>query len=162
MRWIHHEAVIRAGAHRRLVEFGVAAVRHLSENVFMDFMDWKETTSWSGPPRFDVNKSAVLCGAFAQHKTIRDYSNQREKQFVSFNIESELNQKTQLNPKMVFDQKGTSNFWGHIYIDLDSRKLIKGDLYEYVVVEVKSSILSDSLVFERRYVEILKIEGNSE
>lgn len=74
------------------------------------------------------------------------------------NADSRLNSKMQVTPKMVFDQDGTSNFWGHIYLDLETGKLIKGDLYEYVVVQVDGPPLPEPMrLFERRIVEIEKI-----
>jgi len=76
------------------------------------------------------------------------------------NTDSILGCKTQLNPNMAFEQKATSNFWGHIYVDLESGKLIKGDLYEYVVVQVKNPQFFQKplQLFERRLVEIWKIQ----
>lgn len=76
------------------------------------------------------------------------------------NTDSKLSCKTQLNPASVFDQEGTSNFWGHIYVDLESGKLIKGDLYEYVVVQIKNPVFFPQplRLFERRLVEIWKIQ----
>lgn len=75
------------------------------------------------------------------------------------NTDSTLGCKIQMNPNLVFDQEGTSNFWGHIYVDLESGKLIKGDLYEYVVVQIKNPVLSQPMqLFERRLVEIWKIQ----
>ena len=75
------------------------------------------------------------------------------------NTESILKTKTQVNPEIAIDMQGTSNFWGHIYIDLESGKLIQGDLYEYVVISGTSSIpmLKNMRLFERRLVEIKKI-----
>jgi len=75
------------------------------------------------------------------------------------NTDSTLGGKFHMNPKWSFDQEATSNFWGHIYVDLDSGKLIKGDLYEYVVVQIKNPALSQPMrLFERRLVEIWKIQ----
>ena len=74
------------------------------------------------------------------------------------NADSRLSSKMQVTPKMYFDQDGTSNFWGHIYVDLESGKLLKGDLYEYVLVQIKGPFLEDAMrLFERRIVEIEKI-----
>lgn len=75
------------------------------------------------------------------------------------NTESRLKSKIQVSPQMTFDMEGTSNFWGHIYIDLQTSKLIQGDLYEYVIVSGKSSLpmVGDIRVFERRLVEIRNI-----
>jgi hypothetical protein len=75
------------------------------------------------------------------------------------NTESKLKSKMQINPKISMEMEGTSNFWGHIYIDLESNKLIQGDLYEYVVVSGKSSLpmWNNMRLFERRLVEIKKI-----
>ena len=69
-----------------------------------------------------------------------------------------MSSKIEMSPKLIFDQDGTSNFWGHIFVDLESGKLIRGDLYEYVVVLIKGiPQLSLMRIFERRYVEIVKI-----
>lgn len=74
------------------------------------------------------------------------------------NADSRLSSKMQVTPKMLFDQDGTSNFWGHIYVDLTSGKLIKGDLYEYVIVQVEGPPIPEPMrLFERRIVEIEKI-----
>ena len=74
------------------------------------------------------------------------------------NADSRLNSKMQVTPKMLFDQDGTSNFWGHIYVDLESGKLLKGDLYEYVVVQIEGPPISEQMrLFERRIVTIEKI-----
>lgn len=48
--------------------------------------------------------------------------------------ESRLSNSTQITPKMIIEQEGTSNFWGHIFIDLETGSLVKGDLYEYAVI----------------------------
>lgn len=75
------------------------------------------------------------------------------------NTDSTLSCKIQMNPDWIFDQEGTSNFWGHIYVDLESGRLIKGDLYEYVVVQVKNPSLPQPMrLFERRLIEIWKIQ----
>ncbi len=76
------------------------------------------------------------------------------------NTDSTLGSKMQLNPEDVFETEGTSNFWGHLYIDLESGKLLKGDLYEYVVVQVKNPkyLAQPMRVFERRLIEIWKIQ----
>ncbi len=75
------------------------------------------------------------------------------------NTDSTLGGKFHMNPEWSFDQEATSNFWGHIYVDLESGKLIKGDLYEYVVVQVKNPALSQPMrLFERRLIEIWKIQ----
>lgn len=74
------------------------------------------------------------------------------------NAESLIKSKTQATPKMTVEQEGTSNFWGRIYIDLDTGQLVKGDLYEYVVVHVKMPGQSQPMrIFERRLVEIWHI-----
>ncbi|MGD8537513.1 MAG: hypothetical protein PVI66_02220 [Candidatus Aminicenantes bacterium] len=74
------------------------------------------------------------------------------------NADSRLSSKMQVTPKMFFDQDGTSNFWGHIYVDSETGKLIKGDLYEYVIVQIEGIPLSDPMrLFERRIIEIEKI-----
>ena len=74
------------------------------------------------------------------------------------NADSRLSSKMQVTPKMYFDQDGTSNFWGHIYVDLESGKLLKGDLYEYVLVQIEGLPLSEPMrLFERRIIEIEKI-----
>ncbi|MCK4932687.1 MAG: hypothetical protein KAT01_11005, partial [Candidatus Aminicenantes bacterium] len=71
------------------------------------------------------------------------------------NADSRLSSKMQMTPKMLFYQDGTSNFWGHIYVDLESGKLIKGDLYEYVIVQIEGLPFSAPMrLFERRLVEI--------
>jgi hypothetical protein len=74
------------------------------------------------------------------------------------NADSKLSSKMQVTPKMLLDQDGTSNFWGHIYVDMESGKLIKGDLYEYVIIQIEGPPLSEPMrLFERRIVEIEKI-----
>ncbi len=74
------------------------------------------------------------------------------------NSESKLSNTVNWNPDWTFDQKGTSNFWGHVYIDLESGKLARGDLFEYVVIEMDSKGFENPLrLFERRIVEIQKI-----
>jgi hypothetical protein len=74
------------------------------------------------------------------------------------NSESKIGNKIHWNPEWVFEQQGTSNFWGHIFVNLDSGKLVKGDLYEYVVVKMNTTGLKEPLhLFERRYIEINKI-----
>jgi hypothetical protein len=74
------------------------------------------------------------------------------------NADSRVSSKMQVTPKMKFDQDGTSNFWGHIYVDLKSGKLLKGDLYEYVLVQIEGIPLSGQMrLFERRLIEIEKI-----
>jgi hypothetical protein len=73
------------------------------------------------------------------------------------NTESKLKNKTQINPKIAMEIEGISNFWGHIYVDLESSKLIKGDLYEYVVVTGNSPLTGTIRLSERRLVEIKKI-----
>jgi len=76
------------------------------------------------------------------------------------NTDSTLSSKMQLNPEDVFETEGTSNFWGHLYVDLESGKLIKGDLYEYVVAHVKNPkyFPQPMRIFERRLIEIWKIQ----
>jgi len=74
------------------------------------------------------------------------------------NSESKLSNTVNWNPEWAFIQRGTSNFWGHVYIDLESGKLAKGDLFEYVVIEMSSKGLETPLrLFERRTIEIQKI-----
>jgi hypothetical protein len=74
------------------------------------------------------------------------------------NSESKLTNTVNWNPQWAFIQRGTSNYWGHVYIDLESGKLAKGDLFEYVVIEMESKGLENSLrLFERRIIEIQKI-----
>lgn len=74
------------------------------------------------------------------------------------NADSRLSSKMQATPKMLFDQDGTSNFWGHIYVDSETGKLIKGDLYEYVIVQIEGPPLTKPMrLFERRIIEIEKI-----
>jgi len=77
------------------------------------------------------------------------------------NADSRVSSKMQVTPKMLFDQDGTSNFWGHIYVDLESGKLLKGDLYEYVLVQIEGPPFSTPMrLFERRLIEIEKITKN--
>lgn len=77
------------------------------------------------------------------------------------NADSRLSSKMQMTPKMILKQDGTSNFWGHIFVDLESGKLIKGDLYEYVIVQIEGPPFSAPMrLFERRIVEIEKITKN--
>jgi len=74
------------------------------------------------------------------------------------NSESKISNKIRWNPEWVFKQEGTSNFWGHIFVDLDNGKLVGGDLYEYVVVKMNTPGPKEPLhLFERRYIEIEKI-----
>lgn len=74
------------------------------------------------------------------------------------NAESRIKNKTRATPKMIIEQEGTSNFWGRIFIDLDTGQLVKGDLYEYVVIHVKMPGQSQPMrLFERRLVEIWHI-----
>jgi len=74
------------------------------------------------------------------------------------NSESKLSNTVNWNPEWAFIQRGTSNFWGHVYIDLESGKLAKGDLFEYVVIEMNSKGLENPLrLFERRTIQIQKI-----
>lgn len=62
------------------------------------------------------------------------------------------------SPDWTFDQRRTSNFGGHVYIDLESSKLAKGGLFGYVVIEMESKGLENSLLlFERRIFKIQKI-----
>jgi len=71
------------------------------------------------------------------------------------NTESRISSKIQVTPKMTLEQEGTSNFWGHIYIDLETGELVKGDIYEYVVVHTTVPGQSQPMrLFERRLVEI--------
>jgi hypothetical protein len=77
------------------------------------------------------------------------------------NADSRLSSKMQMTPKMILKQDGTSNFWGRIFVDLESGKLIKGDLYEYVIVQIEGAPFSKPMrLFERRIVEIEKITKN--
>ncbi len=74
------------------------------------------------------------------------------------NTESRISNRTQVTPKMILEQEGTSNFWGHIFIDLETRELVKGDIYEYVVVHMTMPGQSQPMrLFERRLVEIWRI-----
>lgn len=74
------------------------------------------------------------------------------------NSESLIKNKTQVNPQMIMEQESTSNFWGHIYIDLETGKLLKGDLYEYVITHVKIPGQKEAMkLSERRLIEIQSI-----
>ena len=89
-----------------------------------------------------------LCMAEGKRCAVLEYNN----------AESRLSSKTQATPKMIVEQEGTTNFWGRIYIDLDTGQLVKGDLYEYVVIHVKMPGQSQPMrLFERRLVEIWHI-----
>ncbi|MGB6339021.1 MAG: hypothetical protein WBF32_04540 [Candidatus Aminicenantaceae bacterium] len=71
------------------------------------------------------------------------------------NSESLIKNKTQVTPKMSIEQESTSNFWGHVFIDLATRKLLKGDLYEYVITHAKMPGQKEAIkLFERRLIEI--------
>ncbi len=71
------------------------------------------------------------------------------------NTESRISSRIQMTPKMTFEQEGTSNFWGHIFIDLETGELVKGDIYEYVVVHTTLPGQSQPMrLFERRLIEI--------
>ncbi|UCE41601.1 MAG: hypothetical protein JSV17_01015 [Candidatus Aminicenantes bacterium] len=74
------------------------------------------------------------------------------------NTESRIKNKAQVTPKMTIEQEGTSNFWGRIFIDLETGSLIKGDLFEYVVMHATMPGQSQPMrLFERRLVEIWNI-----
>lgn len=74
------------------------------------------------------------------------------------NSESRLSSRTRITPKMILEQEGTSNFWGHIFIDLETGSLVKGDLYEYVVVHATMPGQSRQMrLFERRLIEIWRV-----
>lgn len=74
------------------------------------------------------------------------------------NSESRLSSRTQITPKMIIEQEGTSNFWGHIFIDLETGNLVKGDLYEYVIVHATMPGQSQQMrLFERRLIEIWRV-----
>jgi hypothetical protein len=71
------------------------------------------------------------------------------------NSESLIKNKIQTTPQMIMEQESTSNFWGHIYIDLETGKLLKGDLYEYVNTHIKMPGQKELMkLFERRLIEI--------
>jgi len=75
------------------------------------------------------------------------------------NSESLIKNKTRVTPQMIMEQESTSNFWGHIYIDLETGKLLKGDLYEYVITHVKMPGQKELMkLFERRLIEIQSIK----
>ena len=71
------------------------------------------------------------------------------------NTESRIKNSAQVTPKMIVKQEGTSNFWGRIFIDLETGDLVKGDLYEYVVMHATMPGQSQPMrLFERRLIEI--------
>lgn len=74
------------------------------------------------------------------------------------NTESRISSRTQMTPKMTIEQEGISNFWGHIYINLETGSLVKGDLYEYVVMHANMPGQNQPMrLFERRLIEIWRI-----
>jgi hypothetical protein len=102
-----------------------------------DFTNGKYETMFTGICMLDGKKCAVL-----------EY----------INSESRLRSKTRITPKMIVEQEGTSNFWGHIFIDLETGSLVRGDLYEYVVVHATMPGQSRQMrLFERRLIEIWRI-----
>jgi len=89
-----------------------------------------------------------LCMAEGKRCAVLEYNN----------AESRISSKTQATPKMILEQEGTSNFWGRIFIDIDTGQFVKGDLYEYVVMHVKMPGQNQPMrLFERRLVEIWHI-----
>lgn len=102
-----------------------------------DFTNGEYDTMFTGVCMVDEKKCAVL-------------------EYV--NTESRISNKTEVTPKITVEQEGTSNFWGRIFIDLETGILVKGDLYEYVVMHVTMPGQNQPMrLFERRLIEIWHI-----
>jgi hypothetical protein len=102
-----------------------------------DFTNGEYDTMFTGISMVDEKKCAVL-------------------EYV--NTESRISNKTEVTPKITVEQEGTSNFWGRIFIDLETGILVKGDLYEYVVMHATIPGQNQPMrLFERRLIEIWRI-----
>jgi hypothetical protein len=102
-----------------------------------DFTNGEYETMFAGICMIDEKKCGVL-------------------EYIS--TESRIKSKTRATPKMTVEQEGTSNFWGRMFIDLNTGGLVKGDLYEFVVMHVTMPGQSQPMrLFERRLVEIWSI-----
>jgi hypothetical protein len=120
--------------------------------------DAHQSGGWDLPPF--ITESKFANGDYETHFVGLGLIDGRACAILEYiNADSTLSSKMQTSPQYVFDQQGSSNFWGHIYVDLETGKLIKGDLFEYVLSRIESSAASfkPMIVFERRYLEIEKI-----
>jgi len=118
--------------------------------------DAHKSSSWDFPPL--ITESDFTNGDYETLFTGIGIADGKKCAVLEYiNTESKLKNKTHISSKMTMEMEGISNFWGHIYVDLESSKLIKGDLYEYVVVTGNSSLTGTIRLSERRLVEIKKI-----
>ncbi len=118
--------------------------------------DAHKSSSWDFPPL--ITESDFTNGDYETFFTGIGIADGKKCAVLEYiNTESKLKNKTQISPNMTMKMEGITNFWGHIYVDLESSKLIRGDLYEYVVVTGTSSLTGTIRLSERRLVEIKKI-----
>ncbi len=118
--------------------------------------DAHKSSSWDFPPL--VTESDFTNGDYETLFTGIGIADGKKCAVLEYiNSESKLKNKIQISPNMTMKMEGITNFWGHIYVDLESSKLIRGDLYEYVVVTGTSSLTGTIRLSERRLVEINKI-----
>lgn len=118
--------------------------------------DAHKSSSWDFPPL--VTESDFTNGDYETLFTGIGIADGKKCAVLEYiNSESKLKNKIQISPNMTMKMEGITNFWGHIYIDLESSKLIRGDLYEYVVVTGTSSLTGTIRLSERRLVEINQI-----
>jgi len=118
--------------------------------------DAHKSSSWDFPPL--ITESDFTNGDYETFFTGIGIVDGKKCAVLEYiNTESKLKNKTQISPNMTMKMEGITNFWGHIYVDLESSKLIRGDLYEYVVVTGTSSLTGTIRLCERRLVEIKKI-----
>lgn len=118
--------------------------------------DAHKSSSWDFPPL--VTESDFTNGDYETLFTGIGIADGKKCAVLEYiNSESKLKNKIQISPNMTMKMEGIANFWGHIYVDLESSKLIRGDLYEYVVVTGTSSLTGTIRLSERRLVEIKKI-----
>ncbi len=106
--------------------------------------------------RHFITDSDFANGGYETLFTGISHEHGRELAVLEFiNTESRITNTVQLTSSLSFEQQGTSNFWGHIYIDCETGKLVRGDLYEYVIVETKMPGQErPTRLFERRLIEI--------
>ena len=118
--------------------------------------DAHKSSSWDFPPL--VTESDFTNGDYETLFTGIGIADGKKCAVLEYiNSESKLKNKIQISPNMTMKMEGITNFWGHIYVDLESSKLIRGDLYEYVVVTGTSSLTGTIRLSERRLVEINQI-----